>query len=92
LRDSIRAGHASAADFRQLALVLMSQGKLEDAERMARAGLAAKEDSADGWGVLGKILVRRDEFGMARNALERSLELELAPIGHGRRSGRPSQR
>jgi tetratricopeptide (TPR) repeat protein len=80
MREVIRAGRASAADFRQLAVLLMNQGKLAEAEQKARAAVAAEEDSAEGWEVLGRILVRRDEFGMARDALDRSLDLDPTSV------------
>jgi uncharacterized protein HemY len=80
LREVIRTGHASATDFRQLATLLENQGKLAEAEQKARAAVAAEEDSAEGWEVLGRILVRRAEFEMARDALERSLDLDPTSV------------
>jgi tetratricopeptide (TPR) repeat protein len=76
LREVILSDKAGASDFRALAETLLSRGNLEEAEQKARAAVAAEEDSAAGWGLLGNILFRREEYAAARDALERSLALD----------------
>jgi tetratricopeptide (TPR) repeat protein len=73
LRERVRAGEAQAGDLRQLAKILVHRGEHDEAERIARAAIAADEGSAQGWEVLGTALFRRDDFAAARDALERSL-------------------
>jgi tetratricopeptide (TPR) repeat protein len=75
-RQAIRAGRATAADYRNLANALRHGGKLEEAERYARAAVAADEQSARTWECLGLILFKREDFAGSCEALERAVALD----------------
>jgi hypothetical protein len=76
LRDRVRAGRIDAATLRQLATVLMQKGEMGEAERKVRAAIAAQEDSAENWHILGNILLREEHWVEAAEALERAITLD----------------
>lgn len=78
IRDKLRRHDASAAEMLRLAEILSQRQELAEAERIARAALAADDRSADGWQVLGWIFARAGRFCAARAPLERSLALDPA--------------
>ena len=73
LRDTIRSGEAQARELRQLASLLDHRGEHREAERMARAAVAADDSSAEGWEILGRTLFGQEDFAAARDALEAAL-------------------
>jgi len=73
LRDVLRRGTADARDLRTLAEILERLGKSDEAAQMACAAIAADEDSAEAWEILGGLLFQQEEFAAARGALAESL-------------------
>ena len=73
LRDALRSGEAQANELRQLAWLLDVRGEHHEAERMARAAIAADDNSAEGWEILGTALLRQEDFAAALDALEAAL-------------------
>jgi tetratricopeptide (TPR) repeat protein len=73
LRLAVQSGGAEARDLRRLASLLERRGESREAESKARAASAADESSAEGWEILGRALLRQDDFAGAKDALEESL-------------------
>jgi tetratricopeptide (TPR) repeat protein len=73
LREALRSGTAEAKDLRALATILDHRGDQDQAERTARAAIAADDGSAEGWEVLGRVLFHRKDYVAARDALEQSV-------------------
>jgi hypothetical protein len=80
LRERIRNGVAQAVDYRQLASNLDNQKQFVEAEQMARAALGVDDASAEGWNILGGILFHKNQYQLASEALERSLELDPTSV------------
>jgi serine/threonine protein kinase len=74
-RAAIREGRAEASHYLALAKALMLHGKLGEAEQFVRAAVAVDEGSGESWEILGEVLLKRNEFDGAREALEKALEL-----------------
>jgi tetratricopeptide (TPR) repeat protein len=73
LRDTIRSGEAQARELRELAWLLDRRGEHREAERKARAAVAADDTSAEGWEILGRTLLQQEDFAAARDAIEAAL-------------------
>ena len=73
LRDAVRSGEAQARELRQLAFLLDHRGEHREAERKARAAVAADDSSAEGWWILGRVLLGQEDFAGARDALQAAL-------------------
>jgi serine/threonine protein kinase len=80
LRAAVRSGEAQAQDLRRLASLLDRRGSHPEAERTARAAIAADENSAEGWEVLGTALFHQQDFVGARDALEESLSRDPTSV------------
>jgi tetratricopeptide (TPR) repeat protein len=76
VRQKIRAGLGTAADYRAIANVLSHRREHAEAERYARAAVAADAQSAEMWECLGLVLYKRDDFSGAREALEGAIALD----------------
>jgi serine/threonine protein kinase/Flp pilus assembly protein TadD len=79
-RQALRSGAADARDLRRLASILISRGEFREAERKARAAVAADEDSAEGWQIVGWALLKQEDLAGARDALEESLARDATSV------------
>lgn len=75
LRQQIRDGQADAETYRMLAVIAINTGESAEAVQNARFCVALDEQSPDAWEVLGHALIKVNDFGEARAALERSAAL-----------------
>lgn len=75
-RDAAAFEHKNPQTQGTLAIYLAEQGKLDDAESVARALLSQWPHYADGWNRLGSILARRSKMDEAVAAVRRATESE----------------
>ncbi len=75
LRRAVARKDAAAADFYNLGLVLVRQGREAQAETMLRRALARDASHADAWCELGALLLRRHDLAAGEGALARAAAL-----------------
>jgi hypothetical protein len=76
LHEVLLPGEAQARELRQLASLLDRRERLQGGRAEARAAVAADDSSAEGWEILGRALLKQEDYTGARDALEAARALD----------------